>query len=89
MIPNFVAQAANERTLLSWVRTALTLFSFAFILGKLELSFLHLAVQGGLVIALPPVSLRWLSFTLLGSGVALLGVAVWRFWQRQQALQTD
>ena len=42
MIKNFADHAANERTFLAWVRTAIAVMAFEFIVEKFDL-FLQLA----------------------------------------------
>ena len=41
MIRNFSDHAANERTFLAWVRTAITMMAFGFLVEKFDL-FLHI-----------------------------------------------
>jgi putative membrane protein len=42
MIRNFSDHAANERTFLAWIRTAIAIMAFGFLVAKFNL-FLHLA----------------------------------------------
>jgi putative membrane protein len=44
MIRNFSDHAANERTFLAWVRTAIAVMAFGFLVAKFDL-FLKIAAQ--------------------------------------------
>lgn len=44
MIPNFTDHAANERTFLAWVRTAIAVMAFGFLVARFNL-FLKIAAQ--------------------------------------------
>src|SRR6516162_5201731 len=79
MIKNFSDHAANERTFLAWVRTAIAVMAFGFLVERFGL-FLQLAaptISGG---GLPPPGQRFgnivgLTLIVMGTGmVALAGV---------------
>lgn len=55
MIKSFTDHAANERTYLAWIRTALALMAFGFILGKFDL-FLDMLSKNAPQLASPHVS---------------------------------
>jgi putative membrane protein len=44
MIPNFSDHAANERTFLAWIRTAIAIMAFGFLVARFNL-FLQIAAQ--------------------------------------------
>ena len=52
MIKNFTDHAANERTFLAWVRTAIAVMAFGFLVEKFDL-FLEIAAKSAGVRAPP------------------------------------
>jgi putative membrane protein len=65
VIRNFSDHAANERTFLAWVRTALAVVGFGLALLKIDF--------------LPHGMSVWLGFALVGIGCGILALAGWRF----------
>lgn len=59
---------ALDRTLLAWIRTALTLIGFGFTLAK----FVHDMIARGVIHGAPPLYPRQIGFVLMGLGVATL-----------------
>ncbi|MCF6767801.1 DUF202 domain-containing protein [Thiotrichales bacterium 19S11-10] len=47
MIKNFRDHAANERTFLAWIRTAITIMAFGFLIERFDifLSYLHQSIR--------------------------------------------
>jgi putative membrane protein len=81
MIRNFSDHSANERTFLAWVRTAIAVMAFGFIVEKFDL-FLEVAAPS---LAGRPLSLPGHRFgniaglALIALGVAMVAVAAARF----------
>lgn len=69
MIPHFTDHAANERTYLAWVRTAIAIMAFGFLLERFNL-FLAFALASS---PHPAVHLNTRATELLGLGLILLG----------------
>lgn len=82
MIRNFSDHAANERTFLAWVRTAIAVMAFGFLVEKFDL-FLQLEHSSLLAKALAPmVNPRFGEAAGLGlmvMGLAIVVVAATRF----------
>jgi putative membrane protein len=81
MIRNFGDHAANERTFLAWVRTAIAVMAFGFLIEKFDL-FLELAAPSlvGRTLSLPSQkfgNIAGLALIVLGS--AMVAVAAARF----------
>ena len=81
MIRNFSDHSANERTFLAWVRTAIAVMAFGFLVEKFDL-FLELSAPSlaGRTLSLPGQkfgNLAGLVFIVLGT--AMVGIAAARF----------
>jgi inner membrane protein YidH len=80
MIDNFRDHAANERTYLAWIRTAITLMAFGFVIEKFDLFVRYLTI-GGQLAALPAPGHRaqGAGMALLVVGLLIVGLATWGF----------
>ena len=81
MIPHFSDHAANERTYLEWVRTALAVVGLGFLLERFDLFLAYLGHEAA-VRAVHPVHLRmteWIGLILMGSGSVMIFFATLRF----------
>jgi putative membrane protein len=81
MIRNFRDHAANERTFLAWVRTAIAVMAFGFIVEKFDL-FLELASPSlaGRTLSLPGQRFGNIAgLALIVLGTAMVAVAASRF----------
>jgi putative membrane protein len=93
MIQNFSDHAANERTFLAWVRTAIAVMAFGFLVARFNL-FLRIATQsfegnGGHVTALPGGRVGDLAGVLLIlSGTAMVAMAAVRFIRTGRAIDS-
>ena len=81
MIQNYSDHAANERTFLAWVRTAIAVMAFGFLVEKFDL-FLKLA-GGSLANHMPPTPLRifgsFAGLALVVLGMVMVAIAGLRF----------
>jgi putative membrane protein len=91
MIKSFSDHAANERTFLAWVRTAIAVMAFGFLVERFDL-FLQVAA--------PSLADRTLSlagqefgnlagFTLIIMGTAMIPVAAARFLKTAKSIDSD
>jgi len=81
MIRNFSDHSANERTFLAWVRTAIAVMAFGFLVERFDL-FLEIAVPSlaGRRLSLPGEKFANVTGpTLIAVGVAMVAVAAARF----------
>lgn len=69
---------ANDRTLLSWLRTGLALMAFGFVVSKFNI-FLHLQIHSS-------DSARWLGALLVASGIVVMLGAIFVYTQNQNSL---
>jgi putative membrane protein len=79
MIKNFSDHAANERTFLAWVRTAIAVMAFGFLIERFDL-FLHDVVPSSPRRALPAAGQRFanaagLAFIVLGTVMIAIAAA--------------
>jgi inner membrane protein YidH len=91
MIKRYSDHAANERTFLAWVRTAIAVMAFGFVIERFDL-FLQ-------VIA-PQVALRQISphgqifanvagLAFIAIGVAMIVIAGWRFARTAKDIESE
>lgn len=79
MIERYSDHAANERTFLAWVRTAIAIMALGFLVEKFDL-FLRIAAMqtpGVRVSATPVSSLAGLG--IIAFGAVLILISLWRF----------
>ena len=66
-----------ERTLMSWVRTAIALISFGFTIVQF---FERIGTMQGVAPALLPEMPRYFGLALIGTGVIALAISIWQYW---------
>jgi putative membrane protein len=67
---------ALERTMTSWVRTAVSLIGFGFTIVQF---FEHFGEMSGVHPATQPLTPRYVGLALIGAGVLVLVVAAWQY----------
>ncbi len=81
MIRNFTAHSANERTYLAWIRTAIAIMAFGFLVEKFDIFLFYIAMA--LHHPKPPhpgaISARDLGMALVILGIGMMLVATIRF----------
>ncbi len=90
MIRNFSDHAANERTFLAWVRTAIAVMAFGFLVARFNL-FLKIAVRsmesGGRAVAVPGGGFGGIAgILLIFAGTAMVAIAAVRFLRTDRAI---
>jgi len=81
-IPHFTDHAANERTFLAWVRTALAVVAFGFLVERFDLflSYLTRSSPQPAHVPVPHFAIANVAgLTLIVLGIAMMVVAAWRF----------
>jgi putative membrane protein len=91
MIKRYSDHAANERTFLAWVRTAIAVMAFGFVIERFDL-FLQLAAPQLASKQVAPhgqmfANLAGLAF--IGIGVAMIALAGIRFVKTAKDIETD
>lgn len=85
MIQNFSDHAANERTFLAWVRTAIAVMAFGFLVARFNL-FLRIAGQS--VVSRAGGFGNLAGLTLIVTGTVMVIVAAVRFIRTGQAIDS-
>lgn len=92
MIPRYTDHSANERTYLAWIRTAIAIIAFGFLIEKFDLFLLYLsqALRADPTVHLHPSRwAEWVGLGLIGLGVLVILVATRRFYQYRRMIATD
>ena len=91
MIKNFSDHAANERTFLAWVRTAIAVMAFGFIVEKFDL-FLEIAAPSLVGRTLLPPGQRLgniAGLALIGMGTLMVAISAVRFIVTERRIDSE
>ncbi|WHZ18783.1 MAG: Protein of unknown function DUF202 [Rhodanobacteraceae bacterium] len=88
MIPHFSDHAANERTFLAWVRTAIAIMAFGFVIERFDL---FLAYLSGTARSLPHHShaAQLVGLVLIVASVVMMFTATLRYIHHRKAIDAD
>lgn len=95
MIPRFTDLAANERTFLAWVRTAVAIIAFGFLVEKFELFLHYLARSQTGSTPEPPVAhhaidaAQTVGLLLVGLGIVMIAIAAMRFLSLRRRIRSE
>jgi len=90
MIPRFTDHAANERTYLAWVRTAIAVMAFGFLLERFDIFLSYASRMGGQHIPnLHTRASEWLGLMLLLFGAMIVLFATFRFYRNKKFISSD
>src|SRR5271155_3977024 len=91
MIKRYSDHAANERTFLAWVRTAIAVMAFGFVIERFDLFLKYIAPQAAQGMIAPHggafANAAGLAFIVLG--VAIIVIADWRFVQTARDIDSE
>lgn len=95
MTSNFTEHSANERTFLAWIRTAIAVIAFGFVLEKFNLFILALAASSAAQVSKAirtdrlsgPIGNEGLAFML--TGVVLIALGYWRFVRNEKLIESS
>jgi putative membrane protein len=90
MIKRYTDHSANERTYLAWIRTAITIMAFGFLIEKFDLFIAYLGKASNNELLFRPS----LSAELVGLGLFLVGIliivtATVRFFAYKEAIESE
>lgn len=86
MIARYTDHAANERTFLAWVRTALAMVAIGCMLAKFNIFLRLIGSEHHGAAPLLPGSSAWIGVATICAGLALLPASWWRFRKVRAAL---
>src|SRR6202023_2182540 len=91
MIKRYSDHAANERTFLAWVRTAIAVMAFGFVIERFDL-FIQAAAPQLALKQLAPHSQAFANaagLAFIGIGVVMIVVAGFRFFKTGKDIETE
>ncbi|WP_201314102.1 DUF202 domain-containing protein [Dyella sp. EPa41] len=90
MIPHFSDHAANERTYLAWVRTAISVMAFGFLLERFDIFLLFTSRAAAKVTEnLHTRASQWLGLGLLLVGALMIAGATLRYYRNHKAIEVE
>ncbi|HXP00553.1 MAG TPA: DUF202 domain-containing protein [Luteibacter sp.] len=90
MVPHFTDHAANERTHLAWVRTAISMMAFGFLLERFDVYLIYITqVAQGPHPPLHTAASEWLGLGLLACGALTIIAATLRFYRNRRLIQSE
>jgi putative membrane protein len=91
MIKRYSDHAANERTFLAWVRTAIAVMAFGFLIERFDLFLRYLAPQLAQRQLAPhgQAFANWAGLAFIVLGVAMIGLAGLRFRKTAKEIESD
>jgi putative membrane protein len=90
VIPHFSDHAANERTYLAWVRTAITVMAFGFLLERFDIFLFYASHAAGQTVSgLHLHASEWLGLLLLLFGAFVVLLATYRFNRNRKLIDSD
>lgn len=90
MIKRYTDHSANERTYLAWVRTAISIMAFGFLIEKFDLFIAYVAQSSGSTahIKSSPVA-EMVGLGLFALGALMVVSATWRFFLYKGFIDSD
>ncbi len=88
---NYRDHAANERTWLAWIRTAIAIIAFGFIIERFELftAYLKASAAAGAPASPTPPGVNPLALLLVLVGIAVIVFSTWRFRTHQKIIERE
>ena len=88
MIPHFSDHAANERTYLAWVRTAIAVMAFGFLIERFDLFLASLSHLVGKAVAGAHLrGAEWAGLLLIVFGALIIVLATLRFLRCRRSIE--
>ena len=86
----YTDHAANERTWLAWIRTAIAIMAFGFIIERFALfsAYIRASLDGLDGLALTPVA-DPLAVAMLAMGMLIILLSTFRFHMHRRMIETD
>jgi inner membrane protein YidH len=90
-IQHYTDHAANERTFLAWVRTAIAVIAFGFLVERFDLFLSFLLTSSEMRrVSIPQSGFGHVAgLTLIVFGMVMIGVATWRFVRTAREIDAE
>src|SRR5215469_15600740 len=90
MIKRYSDHAANERTFLAWVRTAIAVMAFGFVIERFDLFLQATASQAQRPLRLPSSTFaNAAGLAFIAIGIAMIAIAGLRFARTAKAIESE
>ncbi len=90
MIPNFKDHAANERTYLAWIRTAIAIMAFGFLVEKFDIFISYIGhVVGSVTRFKPSISVEYIGLGLMLVSVIIIIGSTIRFFHYEKTIESE
>lgn len=90
MIKRFTDHAANERTFLSWIRLAIGIMAFGFVIEKFEIYLGYLGhLSGHADKIMPSGAAKMAGLVMMGLSIVIIGVSTARFVKYEKEIKAD
>ncbi len=90
MIKNYKDHAANERTYLAWIRTAIALMAFGFVIEKFNLFLQYMStVTKHNAPGVPGVHAESAGLLLIVVGLLITGISTWNFLRNRRLIDSE
>ncbi|APZ43683.1 YidH family protein [Acidihalobacter ferrooxydans] len=89
MIDNFRDHAANERTYLAWIRTAIALMAFGFVIEKFDLFLRYIGAATSVHFPTQGVRAEGAGLLLIATGLVLVALATWGFLRNRRLIDSS
>ena len=90
MINRFRDHAANERTYLAWIRTAVAIMAFGFLVEKFDIFVSYVGhTMGSMVRFKPSMSVEYIGLGLMFIAVSVILGSTIRFFHHKKAIESE
>jgi putative membrane protein len=90
VIKRFTDHAANERTFLSWLRLAIGVMAFGFVIEKFEIYLAYLGhMTGHLENIIPSTAAKMAGIVMMSLALVIIVVATIRFVKYERQIQSE
>jgi putative membrane protein len=89
MIKRYSDHAANERTFLAWVRTAIAVMAFGFLIERFDLFLRYMASPQRQFASHSEAFANWAGLAFILLGIAMIVIASARFAKTAKDIETD
>ena len=89
MIENFRDHAANERTYLAWIRTAIALMAFGFVIEKFDLFLRYISAASSIHFKTLGLRAEGAGLVMILTGLILVALSTWGFIRNRRLIDSE